>query len=597
MDKPFAVLLAGGDPAELEPMLRQAGCMLLRHVPELAALRGLAGAGAAQLLLVDGGSGAAGMAEQEGAAIAAALDLPLVVLSTSRAGLSEHCAWAGRPLHHGELGAVLAMAVYRQQARRNGNWRLAAETPGIGLWDLDLASGAICFSGDWLALLGYPPQSRGATLEGWKSLVHPDDLPLVLDSLQQHLDGVTPVYLTQYRIRHGHSGWKWLQVRGAMSGGAADKAPHLVGTAEDVDERMARTHQMQASLAKVRHLELTLDEHAIVAVTDQNGVITYVNDKFCAISQYERQALIGHTHRLVNSGHHEPEFFRDLWNTISLGGVWKGEIRNRARDGSFYWVDTTIVPFADSAGRPCEYFAIRRDITRQKEAEAVLRHTATQLRELSAHQMSLREAVRKEIARRIHDELGGQLNTLKSYLSVLIGRARRDAGEADPLALQAAEMADAAIETVRNLISELRPSVLDELGLCAALEWYAGQVAERTALRCTCRVDPALDEVALTPDAATAAFRIVQELVSNVLRHAGASAIALDLRLDGGWVEIALDDNGSGIEQAQLVNERSWGIIGMFERAHQCGGELVIGRADGGGTRAVLRLPLRFCRA
>jgi PAS domain S-box-containing protein len=190
--------------------------------------------------------------------------------------------------------------------------------------------------------------------------VHPDDRAATLRVVDEMVGAGLPLLHFENRYQHKDGSWRVLSWKSVPQPGG-----FMYATGRDV------TQFKQNEKAMV-DLKAALDEHAIVAITDARGQITFVNDKFCAISQYSCAELIGQDHRIINSGHHPKAFIRELWETITSGRVWKGEIKNRAKDGSYYWVDTTIVPFCDTDGVPTQYIAIRADISERKSVEEQL---------------------------------------------------------------------------------------------------------------------------------------------------------------------------------------------------------------------------------
>lgn len=151
---------------------------------------------------------------------------------------------------------------------------------------------------------------------------------------------------------------------------------------KDITERIKAEENLQKTLKEISAYKYALDESAIVAITDQKGIIKHVNANFCKISKYSARELIGQDHRIINSGHHSKEFIRNLWVTIAKGKIWKGQLKNKAKDGTVYWVDTTIVPFLNEEGKPYQYVAIRADITERKTAEEALSRSEMRFRKI-----------------------------------------------------------------------------------------------------------------------------------------------------------------------------------------------------------------------
>jgi signal transduction histidine kinase len=228
-----------------------------------------------------------------------------------------------------------------------------------------------------------------------------------------------------------------------------------------------------------------------------------------------------------------------------------------------------------------------------RRAEEQLRESHEQLRALSVYLQSVREEERTRIAREVHDELGQALTGCKLDLSWIAGRLPREQKELIAKTRALSSHIDSTIQMVRRIATELRPGILDHLGLAAALEWQANEFQTRTGIQC--EVHTSLQDVELTPDLNTTFFRIFQETLTNVIRHAGATSVKVELRQRDGRVILDVRDNGRGISRAEINNTKSMGLLGMRERAALLGGEFKISRLAGGqGTRLTVAIPLPY---
>jgi signal transduction histidine kinase len=230
------------------------------------------------------------------------------------------------------------------------------------------------------------------------------------------------------------------------------------------------------------------------------------------------------------------------------------------------------------------------------QAEKELKESREQLRSLTMHLESVKEDERALIAREIHDELGQVLTALKMELSWLGKKIPSDQGTLIEKVTAMTALIDGTIKTVKRITAELRPGLLDDLGLAAAIEWHAQEFQNHTGIRCRMNISPSEDRFVLDKDRSTALFRIFQEALTNVARHSGATRVSGRLWMDDGGIEMSLRDNGRGITKKQIYHSESYGIMGMKERIQFLGGNLTISGTRGKGTAIRVRIPFHSRR-
>ncbi|GIQ69521.1 PAS domain S-box protein [Xylanibacillus composti] len=330
---------------------------------------------------------------------------------------------------------------------------------------------------------------------------------------------------------------------------------------------------LKHSLKQLADVKFALDTSSIVAITDHRGMIQYVNDKFCEISQYSRDELIGQDHRIINSGYHSKAFMRSLWQTISSGDVWRGEIKNKAKTGSYYWVNTTIVPFLDEQGRPYQYLAIRNEVTQLKKVEE-------ELKQMMSHVMNIQEEERRRFSRELHDGIGQSLFSLLIQMDRLIGDTKLK--ELESIRGYVASI----IEEVRGLAWELRPSVLDDLGVVPAIRSYIENYTEHYGIQVdfTCNMRKRLDA-----NKETTIYRVIQEALTNIGRYADVEEAKVTLQEDEACIKACIEDRGKGFRRA--ADAKGVGLFSMEERARSVGGRLTIDSEPDRGTIVTLLVP------
>ncbi len=430
-------------------------------------------------------------------------------------------------------------------------------------------------------VLGYAPeQLLGQRLD---DLVHPDDLAGVVTAFALARDGEDTVSATM-RVQAADGTWRWCEAfcRGVESDQTGEWEIHAA--IHDI----SKFKQIEKAIERVaREWRSTFDAaRDAILMLDRQAQIIRVNLATTRLLNCDFAELLGQPLKQVIHDRLELE------DPFGIDQVWerRGQVRRDVqleRNGS--WLRSTIDPIAGSNGEMTGAIVFLADISTEKQAEVRLRDTLEQLRRLSSHLQVVREEERKSIAREVHDELGHAMTALKMEIAWL-GRQLEDSHpDLNKQVRSMTGLVDQTIATVRRISSELRPPVLDDLGLDAAIEWLAEDFQARTGLPVWVNLPDDVDNI--QGERAISAYRIVQEALTNAARYAQAGSVEIDWQQDQSSIQLQIRDDGKGFDAAARRPSEGFGLLGMEERARDLAGELVVDSRPGEGTLIRLIFP------
>lgn len=358
----------------------------------------------------------------------------------------------------------------------------------------------------------------------------------------------------------------------------------------DITERILAAAQLHASEARFRGVFENATLGMIIA--DSQGRWVNVNRALCEMLGYAEQELLAIGPLTLTHAD-------DVAASLQFGqrlcdgeiGSYRIEKRYLHKDGRAIWSVLSATTVCDATGLTRQYVGLVEDISVRKLALETLEISHEKLRHFISHQERVKEGERMRIAREMHDELGSVLTGVKAHLSVALIQDQRNGGKLQGRLDDACSLLDIATAAVRRVITELRPSVLDQLGVWAALEWHVQEVCARAGLDFDVHLHPETVQLDIDFERSTALFRILQEALTNVVRHAGATRVSLRVSHAYSSISMEVEDNGKGMHDAQLLSFNSWGLAGMRERARYFGGDIRFVAIER-GTLLVVQLPL-----
>jgi PAS domain S-box-containing protein len=472
---------------------------------------------------------------------------------------------------------------HAEAAEAEGRLRLEAivRAAGVGLWDWDIATNRVYFSPDWKRQLGYEDHEIADDFAEWQSRVHPDDLPAALANIRRYLAEPGPLYQNETRMRHRDGTWRWILVAAALLRDADGQPLRMLGAHIDVTERKQAAEAMRESERYYRELfEQSTDG---ILVADARGPLVGANPAACRMLGCTHEQLLGMTLQdvIVPSQHARiaPEIVR-LLEDQDVRTEW----RCRRHDGSEFEVEVVARRRPDGLLQ-----GFLRDVTERNLARGRLAQALTRAQALNRRLVETQEAEQRRLSAELHDRIGQNLTALHIDLK-LLGRALPP-----PLAEKLAArlsgsqaLLDATIASVRNLITELRPAVLEDYGLLAGLRAYGREFEQRSGIVTEVTGEDPVPRLA--PPVELALYRIAQETLTNAYKHARASRVGVGLAVTAGGVELCIADDGDGFDpQAAATGPRThWGLVMVRERAEAVGARLSLVAAPGQGTRVTV---------
>jgi|GEM_PF-293801 len=497
-------------------------------------------------------------------------------------------------LPSGDIISVYSDETARKTAENELNERqrelltLMGNLPGMAYrcrndraWTMDFISEG-CYS-----LTGYSPDDLiGNRVISYGDLIHPDDREMVWNTVQAGMKEKTHFQIT-YRIvaADGRERWVWEQGIGIYT--PQGDLIAMEGFISDITAQRRAQQDLRRSEEKFSKA-FHVSPDWITISTLKDGIFIDVNEAFLKYSGYSLDEVIGKSSLELGLWEHREERDTQKITIMNYGGIRDEEVRFRTKQGAVLIMLWSAEMF-EFGGEEC-ILSIIRDITDRKNMEERLKHSEQQLRDLYKNLQETREEERTRISREIHDELGQELTGLKLELSVLKHKLPQDNNNLIDKASQISRHIDLAIESVRRISMDLRPALLDQLGLVAAIEWQSEDLHNRTGIACTLNLDP---EITIeNTKISTTIFRIFQETLTNITRHAHASKVDVELHQIEGSVSLRVKDNGIGITKDEISNPKSFGIIGMKERVKDWGGNIRISGSRGKGTTIKVQIPL-----